>query len=87
MVHFERPASHSGSEFTGGKADGYVVAYELPSGKAVGGFSFKAESSKRVKSDEMQSDFLWNIGKALQTALPKADPGATLKIELNPSRS
>lgn len=86
MSHFERPESHSGSEFKGGKADGYVVAYELPSGKTIGGFSFKAESSKRVKSDEMQADFRWNIEKAIQTAFVKADPGATLKLELEGSR-
>lgn len=73
-------------DFKSGKADGHVFVFELPSGKAIGGYPFKAESSAKVKSNELDSDFRANLSKALATGLGKADPGATLGFQINPSR-
>jgi hypothetical protein len=76
--HLEVPKSYSGLNFVAGTVRGDVLIYELPSGKNIGGYAFHAESSKKVMSDELDSDFRTNYGKALAEGLAKADHGSTL---------
>ena len=74
-------------EFFTGKADGTVYAFELPSGKLAGGFTFKAENSDRVKANALEADFTANMDRALTGGLTKADPGATYTFVVNTSRN
>jgi hypothetical protein len=83
----ENPSSRSGSDFFSGKLEGTVHVYELPSGKLAGGYPFKAESSDKVKSNQLMSDFMTNVDKSLTTGLAKADPGATFAFSVKPDRT
>jgi hypothetical protein len=82
----ESPTTRTALDFVGGHAEGHVFVYELPSGKAIGGYAFKAESSDKVKLSELDSDFRGNIAKALTTSLAKTDPGATLAVQIGGPR-
>jgi hypothetical protein len=80
--HMEFPKSYSGVNFVGGSVKGDVHVFELPSGKLVGGFPFHAESSKKVQSDEIDSDFRANYAKALTDDFAKADHGSSLTLSI-----
>lgn len=76
----------NGSQFVPGFAEGHVFAYELPSGTAIGGYAWKAESSKSVtgapNSATVEKDFKEKIEKALNDGLKKASPGTALQFDL-----
>lgn len=76
----------NGSQFVPGFAEGHVFAFELPSGAAIGGYSWKAESSKTVTgaphSGTIEKDFKDKIERALNDGLKKASPGTALQFDL-----
>ncbi|MBX3227540.1 MAG: hypothetical protein KIT84_14390 [Labilithrix sp.] len=74
------------TNFHGGLVEGIVTVFELPSGKVAGSYAFKAESSEKVKANELEDDLRKSFGKALGAALAKADPGATYTFEVGESR-
>lgn len=80
--HMEFPKGYNGLQFEGGSVKGDVHVFELPSGKSIGGYSFHAESSKTVKSDEIDSDFRTNYAKALSDDFTKADHGSSLTFTI-----
>jgi len=74
------------TDFHTGLVLGNVTVVELPSGKVAGSYAFKAESSDKVKSSELESDFIKNYEKAMAAGLAKADPGATYTFDVNATR-
>lgn len=76
----EFPKGYNGMNFEAGEVKGDVLAYELPSGKPLGGYAFHAESSKKVLSDELDNDFRTNYQQALMDGLAKSDHGSSLHI-------
>jgi hypothetical protein len=82
----DAPTSRTVVDFASGHAEGQVFVYELPTGKAIGGYVFKAESSAKVKASELDADFRGNIAKAITASLAKADPGATLTVQIDGPR-
>ncbi len=83
-AHMDFPKGYNGLNFEGGTVKGDVLVYELPSGKALGGYAFHAESSKTVQSDAIDSDFATNYQQALMEGLAKSDHGSSLKITITP---
>jgi hypothetical protein len=81
LTKFTAADSHNGLQFKGGAAEGQVFAFEVPSGTPIGGYSFKAQSSEKVKSNEIEKDLRENIAKALDAGLKKASPTATLHFD------
>jgi hypothetical protein len=80
--HVDSPQSYNGLNFVGGTAKGDVHVFELPSGHHIGGFSFHAESSKKVAEDEIDSDFRRNFAKALTDDFAKAEHGSSLTFTI-----
>jgi len=80
--HLDSPKSYNGLNFVGGTVKGDVHVFELPSGHHIGGFSFHAESSKKVAEDEIDSDFRTNYAKALTDDFAKAEHGSSLPFTI-----
>lgn len=78
----ESPSSYSGDAFTGGAVEGYVYVFDLPSGTPARGYTFKAKSSDRVKSNQLDSDLRNNVESAPNAGMAKASPKATLRWDL-----
>ena len=68
--------------FKGGVVQGHVYAFELPSAKYIGGYSFRTESSAKVKSTELEKDLRNNLEKALNAGLKKANPAGNVTFDL-----
>jgi len=82
VTKYEKAEDVGADYFKSGKIEGHVYAFELPSAKPIGGFSFKAESSAKVKASEYSKDLRLNMEKALNAALKKASPTATVQFDL-----
>lgn len=78
----ESPSSYSGDAFKGGAVEGYVYVFDLPSGASAGGYTFKAKSSDKVKSNQLDSDLKNNFESAMNAGMTKASPKATLRWDL-----
>jgi hypothetical protein len=74
----EAPKSYSGVNFVAGFAEGDVLIYSLPEMKLLGGYPYKAESSKQVKSNEIDKDMQENLATSMKEGLRKLQPESKL---------